>query len=84
MSRGECFKMDKRIENSAICEVRSVIRFLNAKNIKPVDIHRLICEVYGDVMSDSMIRRWVRLFNEGRTNVHDEERTGRPPLVNDV
>jgi hypothetical protein len=23
-------------------------------------------------------------FNEGRTNVHDEERTGRPPLVNDV
>jgi len=79
--------MDKRIENSAICEVRSVIRFLNAKNIKPVDIHRQICEVYvmsiGDVVSDSMVRRWVRLFNEGRTNVHDE-RTGRPSLVNDV
>lgn len=54
-----------------------MIRFLNAKNIKPVDIHRQICEVYGEnAMSDSMVRRWVRLFNEGRTNVHDEERTG--------
>jgi len=30
-----------------------------------------------------MVRRWLRLFNEGRTNVHDEERTGRPSLVND-
>jgi hypothetical protein len=56
MSRGECLKMD-RVENSAICEVRSVIHFLNAKNIKPVDIHRQICEVCGDVMSDSMVRR---------------------------
>jgi hypothetical protein len=26
----------------------------------------------------------VRLFNEDLTNVHDKERTGRPPLVNDV
>ena len=85
MSRGECFKMDKLIENAATCELRSVIRFLNAKNIKPVDIHRQICEVYGEnAMSDSMVRRWVRLFNEGRTNVHDEERTGRPSLISDV
>jgi transposase len=85
MSRGECFKMDKLIENAATCELRSVIRFLNAKNIKPVDIHRQICEVYGEnAMSDSMVRRWMRLFNEGRTNVHDEERTGRPSLISDV
>ena len=34
-------------------------------------------------MSDSMVRRWVRLFNEGRENVHDDERSGRPSLVND-
>ncbi|XP_025410521.1 protein GVQW3-like [Sipha flava] len=74
--------MDKLIENAATCELRSVIRFLNAENIKPVDIHRQICEVYGEnAMSDSMVRRWVRLFKEGRTNVHDEERTGRPSLI---
>lgn len=47
-------------------------------------IHRQISEVYGDVMSDSMVGDEWRLFNEGRTNVHDEERTGRPSLVNDV
>ena len=23
-------------------------------------------------MSSSMVRRWVRLFNEGRENVHDD------------
>lgn len=47
--------MDKLIENSAACELRSVIRFLNAKNIKPVDIHRRISEVYGEnAMSDSI------------------------------
>jgi hypothetical protein len=61
-----------------------VIRFLNAKNIKPVNIHRQICEVYGDVMNDTMVRKWVRLFNGSRTNFHDEERTKRPPLDNDV
>ena len=30
-----------------------------------------------------MVRKWVRMFNEGRDNVHDEARSGRPSLVND-
>ena len=30
-----------------------------------------------------MVRRWVRQFNEGRDQVHDEERCGRPSLVTD-
>jgi len=30
-----------------------------------------------------MVRKWVRMFNEGRENVHDEARSGRPSLVND-
>ena len=32
-------------------------------------------------MSDGMVRKWVRKFNEGRDNVHDEPRSGRPPVV---
>ncbi|XP_018564185.1 histone-lysine N-methyltransferase SETMAR-like [Anoplophora glabripennis] len=28
-----------------------------------------------------MVRRWVRQFSEGRSEVHDEERSGRPSLV---
>lgn len=58
--------MFKVIEHPADCEMRSVIRFLNARNIKPADIHRQLCEVYGDdAISDGMVRRWVRKFNEG-------------------
>jgi len=71
--------MNRQIENPATCELRSVIRFLNVSYTNPVDIHRHICEVYGDsATSDSMVRRWVGLFNQGHTNVHDDERTGRP------
>ncbi|KAJ4446548.1 hypothetical protein ANN_13244 [Periplaneta americana] len=40
--------------------------------------------VYGvGAISDRMVRRWVRKFNEGRISVHDEQRTGRPSLIND-
>ena len=40
--------------------------------------------MYGEnVMSNGMFRKWVRVFNEGRENVHDETRSGRPSLVND-
>lgn len=36
-----------KIYSSATCEVRSVIQFLNAKNLCPVEIQREIVEVYG-------------------------------------
>ncbi|GFV69816.1 histone-lysine N-methyltransferase SETMAR [Trichonephila clavipes] len=29
-----------------------------------------------------MVRRWCRQFSEGRQSVHDEERSGRPSLIN--
>ena len=49
----------------------------------PSEIHHQICQVYGDnAMSDGMVRRLVRMFNEGRANMHDEARSGRPSLVN--
>ena len=48
----------------------------------PSEIHHHICQVYGEnAMSDGMVRKWVRMFNEGRENVHDEARSGRPSLV---
>jgi len=76
--------MFKTIEGAADCEIRSVIHFLNARNVLPSEIHHQICQVYGDnAMSDGMVRKWVRMFNEGRENVHDEARSGRPSLVND-
>ena len=76
--------MFKTIEGAADCEIRSVIRFLNARNVLLTEIHHQICQVYGDnATSDGMVRKWFRMFNEGRENVHDEARSGRPSLVND-
>ena len=76
--------MFKTIEGAADSEIRSVIRFLNSRNVLPSEIHYQIRQVYGDnAMSDGMVRKWVPMFNEGRENVHDEARSGRPSLVND-
>ena len=42
------FIMFKKVENPTACEMRSVIRFLNAKNTTPAEIHRQLCDVYGE------------------------------------
>ena len=76
--------MFKTTEGAADREIRSVIRFLNARNVLPSEIHHQICQVYGDnAISDGMVRKWVQMFNEGRENVQDEARSGRTSLVND-
>ena len=50
----------------------------------PSEIHHQICQVYGDnAMSDGMVRKWVRIVNEGRENMHNEAQNGCPSLVND-
>jgi hypothetical protein len=51
--------------------------------MKPAEIHQL-CGVYGEnAMSSSMVRRWMRMFHEGRENVHDDPRSGRRSVVNE-
>ncbi|GFX69177.1 HTH_48 domain-containing protein [Trichonephila clavipes] len=76
--------MPPPIENPADCEVRAVIRFLCAQGFKSVDIHPQISAVYGEnIMRDGMVRKWVRAFKDGRTNIHDEERSGRPSVIPD-
>ena len=74
--------MFKTIEVAADCEIRSVIRFLNARSVLPSEIHHQTCQVYCDnAMIDGM--EWVRIFNAGQENVNDEVRIGRLSLVND-
>ena len=76
--------MFKIIESPSACEIRSVIRFLTARNISAADIHRQITEVYGpNAMSEGKVRKWVREFKGGRENVNDEERSGRPSVITD-
>jgi len=76
--------MFKKIENPAACEMRSVIRFLDAKDMKLAEIHHQLCDVYGEhAMSSSVVQRWVQLFNEGCENVHDDPRSGQPSVMNE-
>ena len=87
------FKMPPIIVSPADCEVRAVIRFLSAKGLKPIDIHREICAVYGqNIMSDGMVRKWVKAFKDGLLKceqhtcvcvLHDEQRSGHPSVVNE-
>jgi transposase len=34
-------------------------------------------------MSEGTVRQWCGMFKDWRTNVHDEERSGRPSVVSD-
>ena len=47
-----------------------LLSVFEARNVKPSDINRQICEVYGEnAKSDGMVREWVTKSNEGRDNV---------------
>jgi hypothetical protein len=59
------FLMFKKIENSAACEMRSVIRFLNVKNMKPAEIHRQLCDVYGEHATLQKLRRAIQNKRRG-------------------
>jgi len=71
------------IQSPAKCEVRSVIRILNIKEEHPAEIHKHIVAVYGNVMNRRNVTKWCCEFSEGRTDVHDEQRSGRPSLISD-
>jgi len=69
--------MNAPISNPADCEVRGVIRFLQAGNVRPSEIHRRLLVVYGEhVINEASVRKWSIMFRNGRTDVHDAERSG--------
>ena len=77
--------MNAPISNPADCEVRGVIRFLQAENVRPSEIHRRLVAVYGEhVMNAASVRKWCTKFTNGRTDVHDAERSGRPSVITDA
>ena len=70
------------IKSPSKCEVRSVIRFLNAKGERQAEIHKQIVAVYGKVMDRQNVTKWCRELSEGRTD-HDEQRSVRTSLISD-
>ena len=62
--------------------MRSVIRFLWAKELAPIEIHFGIQAVYGsNVMTVQHVRKWCREISGCRVNVTDEQRSGHPHHV---
>ncbi|GFX64755.1 hypothetical protein TNCV_4682301 [Trichonephila clavipes] len=43
-----------------------------------------IVSVNGNIMNRQNVKEWCRYFSEGRTDVHDEQRTGRPSVISDA
>ena len=77
--------MNALISNPADCEVRGVIRFLQAENVRPCEIHQRLVAVYGEyVMNAASVRKWCIMFTNGRTDVHDAENSGRPSVITDA
>lgn len=78
------FAMCALIENPASFEVLSFLRFLLAKILKLIEIYWQLCKVYGDnVMNESSVLKWCIEFNNSRTYVVDEEKSGHPSIVID-
>jgi len=77
--------MNATITNPTDCEVRGVIRFLQAENVRPSEIHQRLVAVYGaNVMNAASVQKWCTMFRYGRTDVHDAERSGRPSVITDA
>lgn len=53
----------------ASSEIRTIIRFLSARDEKAMEINRQISGMYGEnAMSNGMVRKWVMAFKNGPTN----------------
>ena len=74
--------MAATIDAPAKCELRSVIRFLQAEGRTTAEINRRMSKVYGEnFMSDGSVRERCRKLKEGRTDVHDEDGHGRKSVA---
>lgn len=73
------WKMSCPLQVASKLEIRAVTRFLWAKKYNPTEIHRHLNEVYGNkAISRQAIAKWYALFENGRTNIEDDFRQGRP------
>ncbi|UYV71913.1 hypothetical protein LAZ67_9001124 [Cordylochernes scorpioides] len=58
---------------------RTCIKFCLKNEIKCADAFRMLTVAYGEATLDrSNVYRWYKMFSEGREDVNDEERAGRP------
>ncbi|GBM51137.1 hypothetical protein AVEN_244182-1 [Araneus ventricosus] len=67
------------IDTWSATEDRSIIMFLCLMKTSPDGIHCQLVEIYGaSVMSRKQLWFWCKEFDIGRTDVREEQRSGRP------
>ena len=72
--------MEALIPAPADCEVRSVIKFLNAQSMALIEIHRQLCQVYGHTRLDG---QHISCRGSARKSLiihHPISRTSRPVI----
>lgn len=53
--------------------------------MKPADVYQQVCEMYGEhAVSESMVQRWTKNFNNSCESVHDDSQAGRSSVVTDL
>jgi hypothetical protein len=57
--------------------------FFMLKTWNAAEIHSELCTVYGQYVSEGILRQWCRMFKDGRTDVHDEEGSDRRAIFSD-
>lgn len=74
--------MSTETENSRNLEHRAVIKFLVKKGNTPKEIFEEMSSVLQDsAPSYTMVKKWARLFQQGRETCEDDPRPGRPVTV---
>ncbi|GFX04265.1 uncharacterized protein TNCV_3974141 [Trichonephila clavipes] len=64
--------------------MRSALRHTFSSCKRSADIHKKIVSVYGNILNRQNVTKLCRHFSDGRTDVHDEQRTGRPSVISDA
>ena len=73
----EDFEMEESNEH-----FRHIMLFCFREGMTAAAAHRRICAVYGDsALQERVVRKWFARFKEGKFDVKDEPRSGRPPVV---
>ena len=72
-------KLEALIPTPAGCEVRSVIKFLSAQSIAPIEIHRQLQQVYGHTRLDGQ-HISCRSSTGSSTIIHPITRTSHPVI----
>ncbi len=57
--------MELPVVCASVCIPRSIILFLHAQNISPIEIHHQLTFVFGNIMMIQHVREWCHEFSEG-------------------